>query len=206
MMKALTCATLLTLSGCATVSMVSKDAVVESEQSEESSALSESATAFNTRAEARGWVGEPRGLMDFARVLLGGSGNGGAKSGTYADRISASEADPADVFETITADAGAAHAAFSEVEALARTVLDSGEVLRSDLINFETALVTAQKCYRGFSEAAGIVAARDKDGLDVTEAALDEFAGAIDTARDMADRLAGAYAARDSESGGDAAS
>ena len=75
---------------------------------------------------------------------------------------------------------------------------------RSDLINFETALVTAQKCYRGFSEAVGLVAARDRSGLDETETALSAFAAEIDTARKTADKLADAYAS-DSEPTEDAA-
>ena len=195
MMKALTCAALLTLSGCATVSMVSTDAIVESECSVESSELAEAATAFNTRAEARGWVGEPRGLMDFAKVLLGGgSEDGGTTAGTYADQISAANAPVTDVFQTIIADSNAAQTAFSEVDTLARTLLGSDDVMRSDLIAFERALVTAQKSYRGFSEAAGIAAEREKTGLEAAETALAAYAGTIDAARQTADDLADAYA------------
>ncbi len=196
---------MLTLSGCATVSMVSQDALVESEQTVESSALAESAKAFNTRAEAQGWIGEPRGLMDFAKVLFGGeNGDTDTKSGTYADRISASEGEPVEVYETISSDTASARRAFTEVGDLAQTLLDEGDVTRSDLINFETALVTAQKCYRGFSEAVGLVAARDRSGLDETETALSAFAAEIDTARKTADKLADAYAS-DSEPTEDAA-
>ena len=186
---------MLTLSGCATVSMVSRDAVVLNEQTVESSALAESAKAFNTRAEAQGWIGEPRGLMDFAKVLFGGDESGNdTTNGTYAERISASDGEPAVVYEAISSDTASARRAFTEVGNLAQTLLDEGEVSRSDLINFETALVTAQKCYRGFSEAVGLVAARDRSGLAETEAALTAFATEIDAARKTADKLADAYA------------
>ena len=186
------------LTGCATVSMVSTDAIVETERSDESSALAESARAFNTRAEAQGWVGEPRSLMDFASVLFSGnSEQTGRKAGTYAERIAASDEDVATVFETITDDARSTLQAFSEVQTVADTLLDENDVVRTDLINFETALVTAQKSYRGFAEATGIAANRGDEGLDETEAALKELAAAVDTARKTADRLADAYALED---------
>lgn len=197
MIKALTFAALLSLTGCATVSMVSKEAIVETNASAGSSELVRSAKAFTRTAEAEGWVGEQRGLMDYASALFSSESKDGSGNGaSYAVRISASEAEPAQVFETVTADATAASQGFAEIQSLASDRLASGTVVRQDLIHFETALVTAQKVHRAFAEATGIAAehAGEVSGLDTADRALADFAARIDAASETADELADAYA------------
>ena len=184
--------------------MVSSDAVVESDRAEHSIALEESATAFNTRAESRGWVSEDGGLFDTLRKVFMSDNTDGDAAGTYAERVGASVAPVTDVYEKIADDAEAATQAFEDVQQVADRLLKTGDCSRADLINFETAMVTAQKSYRGFSEAAGIAAGRDSAGIEGAEAALQMLASTIDTARETADALADAYATpafeRDEES------
>lgn len=178
--------------------MVSTDAVVESDVSAESKALAESSDAFTTRAEARGWVGASRSWMDIASGIFGGD-SGDDAGASYAGRIGATQEEPSSVFETIRSDAESAQSAFAEVQQQADRLLNAGKVRRADITSFEKALVTAQKSYRGFSKATGLAAQRGRDGLKDAEQALETFATSIDTAREKADTLADAYAARDTE-------
>lgn len=195
MMKVLSCVSVLLLTGCATVSMVSKEAVIETEMNSEQSALRESADAFKTSAETKGWVTESRGLMDFANILFGGSSEQTDRPATsYAEEIEAASANPAAVFTTIETDARAAANELEALDALATELLSSDGVDRADVISFESALVVAQKSYRSFSEAAGIAGARSDDGIAGAELALAQFATTIDMARKSADQLASAYA------------
>ncbi|MEQ9315413.1 MAG: hypothetical protein RLN72_06130 [Henriciella sp.] len=195
MMKVLSCVSVLLLTGCATVSMVSQEAVIETETNSEQSALRESAEAFKANAETKGWVTESRGIMDFANILFGGSSEQTDRpAANYAEQIDAANADPAAVFTMIETDARAAATDLQALDELATTLLASAEVDRSDVISFEGALVVAQKSYRSFSEAAGIAGARSDDGLAGAELALAQFATTIDMARNSADQLASAYA------------
>ena len=186
--------------------MVSTDSVVESDISAQSKALAESSEAFTTRAEARGWIGASRSWMDIATGIFGGESGDDAAAGSYAGRVGATEDAPASVFEAIRSDADSALSAFSDVQQQADRLLESGTVERFDITHFEQALVTAQKSYRGFSKATGLAAQRGRTGLKEAEQSLDAFAAAIDTARDTADTLADAYAARDRDTARDTAS
>ena len=126
MIKVLTLTALLTLTGCATVSMVSKEAVVETQAAAEASELSKSAKAFTKTAEAEGWAGEQRGLMDFASALFSSDDDSSqSKTSSYAERISASEAAPAQVFETVAADVATAAEAFAGIQTLADQLLSA---------------------------------------------------------------------------------
>ena len=200
MMKAIPCAAFFLLSACATVSMVSQEAVVETGADTQASALGQSADEFTQTAAEEGWVSEQRSLMDFANILFGGDSEQTDRNpASYAERISAAEAEVADVFSTVTADTRNAAEAFSQIQLLSSAALVDGTVTRNDLISFETALVTAQKSHRSFAEATGIAAGRGTQGLGPAEAALADFAAAIDRARGSADKLAEAYASSSSD-------
>lgn len=203
MMKAISLATALMLSGCATVSMVSKTAVIESETTEQQSELRLASEKFQETAESEGWVSESRSLVDFASILFGGkSEQTDRASDSYAERVSATDAELPAVYQQISADALQASSGLEALDLIARSILAGDDVSRADLISFESALVVAQKSYRSFAEATGIAQARGEDGLDGTDIALMRFAEAIDAARKSADNMATAYA---SESKSDSA-
>lgn len=190
----LCCLSTLLMTGCATVSMVSQEAVVETGATEAQSEVRKSAEAFETLAETEGWVSENGGLAGLAGMLFGDDGDAGEKTAsTYAERVSASDGKPAAVFGTVATDAEKAARALEDLDQLASDLLKAGDVRRADLISFESALVTAQKCYRSFSEATGVAEERGRDGLDRAEEALKDLASAIDTARQSADSMADAY-------------
>ena len=192
----LLCISALALSGCATVSMVSQEAVVETEATAVQSDVNKSARAFEDLAETEGWVSGGGGLAGLADMLFGSDDDGARKenaSTTYAERVSAGSAEPASVYDAIASDADKAAKSLTELEQLANELLKAGDVRRTDLISFEGALVTAQKSYRSFSEATGLTEERGNDGIERAEDALKDFAGVIDAARRSADDMANAY-------------
>ena len=207
MMKALACISLLFLSGCATVSMVSKESVVQTEAAANSSLLRESSESFKLVAVEEGWVNESRSLMDFANILFGGeSEQTGREVDSYADLINAADGGEATVYSRIEADATRAADDLAVLVYLADECAASGEVMRADLISYESALVVAQKSYRSFAKAAGIAGKSDSEARANAEEALSALAARIDEARLTADKLADAYASRDTGVNGAAAS
>ncbi|MAN74592.1 MAG: hypothetical protein CME85_01375 [Henriciella sp.] len=175
--------------------MVSKQAIVETEITQNQSEVRQKSEAFETLAQNEGWVSETGGMAGLAHMLFGSDGKQQASSAqTYAEKVAASSGDPAEVYSAVADDATRAAATLGELDRLADTLLDNGNVARIDLISFESALVTAQKSYRNFAEATGLVETRGKDGLPAAEDALRKFARTIDGARASADLMAGAYA------------
>lgn len=175
--------------------MVSKQAIVETEITQNQSEVRQKAEAFETLAQNEGWVSESGGMAGLAHMLFGSGEDQQASSmPTYADRVSASEDKPVEVYRAVARDAKRAADTLGELDRIAGQLLQNGNVARSDLISFESALVTAQKSYRNFAEATGLVETRGKDGLPAAEDALRKFARTIDGARASADLMAGAYA------------
>ncbi|MCH2458230.1 MAG: hypothetical protein MK186_09275 [Henriciella sp.] len=196
------CLATLALTGCTTVSMVSKQAIVETELTDQQSEVRERAQAFEAMAADEGWVRQAGGLSGLADMLFGAEQSASdASSLSYAQTIAASAEEPAAIYATVEADASAAARSLQELDLIATALLQSGDVQRADLISFESALVTAQKCYRSFAEATGVVEGAASRERRETEAALRLLAGVIDGARLSADQMAAAYA--DAETAGE---
>lgn len=194
-MKALACISLIFLSGCATVSMVSKESFVQTEASANSSLLRESSESFKLAAVEQGWVSESRSLMDFANILFGGqSEESDREVHSYAELVEAGDGEVDAVYRRIGADARKASDELAVLVQLAKACAESDEVMRADLISYESALVTAQKSYRSFAKAVGIAGESDSEARAEAEDALAAFAATIDNARVTADDLASAYA------------
>lgn len=192
------CLATLALTGCTTVSMVSKQAIVETELTAQQSEVRERAEAFEAMAADEGWVMQAGGLSGLADMLFGADQSAtDVTSQSYAQTIAASAEEPAAIFATVEADAATAARSLQELDLIATALLESGEVQRADLISFESALVTAQKCYRSFAEATGVVEGEASRERRETEAALRVLANVIDGARISADQMAAAYAAND---------
>lgn len=64
---------------------------------------------------------------------------------------------------------------------------------RGDVVSFERALVRAQMAHRGFQEALDLVSVRADMDVAPIAAEIESFAGMIDDARVIADRLADRY-------------
>lgn len=187
--------TLAALSGCATVSMVPGKTVVETEITTEQSQLRDVSEAYVTHAKNENWVTPSGGLLGFAKVLIDGSSDEKAPM-NYAEFIEAETGETSELYARIGVDMTSAKNGLSVVTQQALAAIDAGPAskssLRRDVVSYESALVAAQKSRRNFTKAISIVAERSDDQIEITDQALAELDGAIDTARDMADRLAAA--------------
>ena len=188
---------LLLTAGCATVSLVPGQAVVEASLSKEQSELRKASDAYIEQAEAEKWVKPSSGLMGFARILVDGNKDD-ARAIEYTDYIEANTADVALTIDRIAGDIGRAQTGLETVLAeAAQFSVDADydkKSLRTDVTQFEKALVTAQQSRRSFAKAISVVAKRDASDVKAADTALAEFDHAIDKARQTADWLANAYA------------
>lgn len=188
------------LAGCATVSMVPGEALVQAGLSQNQSALREASNAYCDQAVDAGWVKSNGGLAGLANTLINGITNDQAKANTYAARIGADSEAPALVLARIVSDSQAARAGLGKVSREANTLLEEAgahTATRADVMSYERALVRAQMAYRSFQGALGEVSARSDMDMDTApvDKELDAFEDVIDTARDTADQLADKYAA-----------
>ena len=186
------------LGACATVSMVSSEATVETGLTAEQSSLRKVSDAYIDLAERKHWVAKSGGLLGFARVLMDGSSNDG-KDGAYAAELQSAavtiEAQEARLREDIEGATHGLNVATMEAEKLFEADLPA-KSLRADLVSYESALVTAKKARRTF---VSTLAQLEIDGAAATTDALTAFDSSIDEARDAADKLADLAANRKDE-------
>jgi len=183
------------LGGCATVSMVASEAMVETDLSSNSSSLRKVSDAYTELAERKSWVAKNKGILGFARVLMDGAADSEENDANpYAKQVQENAALSSAQIEFIRVDIeGASHGldvATMEVGKLFSTE-QSAKSLRADLLSYETALVTAKKARRTFVET---LAELEIGNATPASSALAGFDVSIDKARDAADKLA-AYAA-----------
>ena len=192
------CIAALLVSGCATVSMTTGEAVVKTEMSAEQSALRVASNDFCEKAEQRGWVAKATSIFGFANKLINGdtAEDKAEAERDYAALIGADTDAPTAVFERIAKDAKAARAGLLKVTGTASGVIAGKADIagRGDVMSYERALVNAQKSHRAFSKAADLAAMRAGGVPQETEAALANLANEIDAARETADVLADRYA------------
>ena len=186
------------LGACATVSMVSSEATVETGLTAEQSSLRKVSDAYIDLAERKHWVAKSGGLLGFARVLMDGSSDDG-KDGAYAAELQSAavtvEAQEARLREDIEGATHGLNVATMEAEKLFEVDLPA-KSLRADLVSYESALVTAKKARRTF---VSTLAQLEIDGAAATTDALTAFDSSIDEARDAADKLADLAADRKDE-------
>ena len=181
--------------GCATVSMVASEAMVETNLTNEKSSLRKVSDAYTDRAERENWIAKSAGILGFARVLMDGASEEEQDSASpYTLQVKADAPSGSDQIDLIRADIeSAAHGldvATMEAEKLYGTDR-SAKALRADLVSYESALVTAKKARRTFIDT---LTALEMDDANVASYALTELDLSIDNASDAADKLA-TYAA-----------
>lgn len=179
------------LAGCATVSMVASEALVETDLASEDTSLRKVSDAYTDLAERKNWVEKSAGILGFARMLMDGSDDRDQGSDlVYLENVQNTSADIKAQLDLIRADIeGAAHGldvATMEAEKLFETER-SAKTLRADLVSYESALVTAKKARRTFVTTLTELAMAD---ANPTTYALAEFDNSIDAANDAADKLA----------------
>jgi len=181
----------VSLSGCATVSMVASEATVETGLTVEESSLRKVSSAYTDLAERKNWIEESKGLLDFARVLMNGASDDKADGDeSYSAQVQAQGGAALDQAKFIRADIeSASHGldvATMEAEKLFGTAAPA-KALRADLVSYESALVTAKKARRTFISALSDI---EMAGANPTTYALAQLDVSIDTANDAADKLA----------------
>ena len=179
------------LGGCATVSMVSSQAVVETGLTSEKSSLRDVSDAYTALAERKNWVTKSNGLLGFARVLMDGASNDDQTPELkYSEQLQNDDTASTVQIGQLRADIESAthglNVATMEAEKL--QIADaSAKSLRADLVSYESALVTAKKARRSFVTA---LMDYDETEADAASDALAEFDASIDRARQAADKLA----------------
>lgn len=181
----------VSLSGCATVSMVASEATVETDLTAEESSLRKVSSAYTDLAERKNWIEENTGLLGFARVLLNGTSDEETNGQeTYLDQVQSQSEARSEQADFIRTDIeGAAHGldvATMEVEKLFGADRKA-KALRADLVSYESALVTAKKARRTFISALTDIEMADANPTTYALAQLDV---SIDAASDAADKLA----------------
>ncbi|MBO6687051.1 MAG: hypothetical protein NXH70_14640 [Hyphomonas sp.] len=179
------------LGACATVSMVSSEAVVETGLSSQQSSLREVSDAYTDMAEREKWVAKSGGLLGFARVLMdGASDNDATPTMKYTDDLQAASASRSQQVMQLRGDIESAthglNVATMEAEKLFGTEM-TAKRLRADLVSYESALVTAKKARRTF---VGALTEYEQEELEGASDALTAFDNSIDSASDAADKLA----------------
>lgn len=180
------------LGACATVSMVSSEATVETGLAVEQSSLQKVSDAYIDLAERKNWVAKNKGLLGFARVLMDGvSGDEEADGESYAADLQHGEHATQLRDDILSATHGLNVATMEAEKLLGASV--SAKALRSDLVSYESALVTAKKARRTFVTVLSEV----ETGAETPAAdALTAFESSIDKASSVADQLADYSAAR----------
>ena len=192
------CVSLCVLAGCATVSVVPGEASFETSLTKSQSQLRQASNAYCEQVVTAGWVEEADGLATLADTLMHGRTEVAGTPGFYATRIGTESKAPALVLARIISDSQSARKGLAGVRAEAEAVLRSGDQNasnRGDVMSFERALVRAQMAHRGFQEALDLVSVRADMDVKPIAAEIEAFAGEIDDARVIADRLADRYIA-----------
>jgi len=179
------------LGACATVSMVSSEAVVETGLTSEQSSLRQVSEAYTDLAERKNWVSKSDGLLGFARVLMDGvSGNDAAPELQYLEDLQADgmsrNQQVMRLGEDIDSAAHGLNVATMEAEKLYGSEA-TARSLRADLVSYESALVTAKKARRTFVQTLSGFEQEELVGVSTSLAAFDT---SIKGASDAADKLA----------------
>ena len=194
-------AAVLSLGGCATVSVIPGAAPAQEIVSIQQSELRTAASSFSDVAVDRGWIQRDPGLMRFAQVLAHGNdtlSEAEATQVSYAALIGVGEREPDSIVMSLASDVNEASSLMATLSQAALTFLDvdlaeRGNTSRADLVSFERTLVQAQKVRRTFADTLFAIGDADTSSVD---AAMVKFDRQIDRARLIADRLAREYTSR----------
>lgn len=172
------------LAGCATVS-VYEPTEAEVSLTEDQSILRTAAEAYCREARAKGLATGEASLTALADMLTGKNSNENA----YWRKIGADKSAPASVVSRVRADMNLSAKGLTDLETMARALLGSSKPSKSDVSEFEKALIHARQARDSFSDALAQVNKRSDREYQITLelTPLDE---ALDKARETADELA----------------
>ncbi len=176
------------LAGCATVS-VYEPVEAEISLTDDQSLLRKASEAYCKDAKTKGLATGEASLSALADMLTGKD----ASEGAYWKRIGADKSAPATVVSRVRADMNVSAKGLVDLDTMARALLGSSKPNKSDVSEFEKALIHARQARDSFSDALAQVNKRsDREYQIMLELTpLDE---ALGKARLTADELASARA------------
>ena len=176
------------LGGCATVS-VYEPVSAEVSLTEDQSALRKAADAYCKDAREKGLATGEASLTALADMLTGKE----STEGSYWKRIGADRSAPASVVSRVRADMSLSAKGLSDLETMARSLMTSSKPTRSDVSEFERALIHARQARDSYSDALAQVNKRsDREYQIMLE--LTPLDSVLSKARGTADELAAARA------------
>jgi hypothetical protein len=182
----LSIALLAPLAGCATVS-VYEPSSAEISLTAQQSDLHKASDAYCEATRSKGLAAGEASFGTIAGILTGSSGDRNA----YWRRIGADESAPAIAANRIRADMTEAARGLADLSRLARTMMSADRPTKSDVAQFERALIHARQARDSLSDAFAEVNKRADSHYQIA-AELTPLDAAIATARATADEMAAA--------------
>lgn len=182
-------AMLAPLGGCATVSVYDAAASGEISLTEQQSDLHKASDAYCEEARARGLATGETSLGTIAGMLTGKTDDKSA----YWRKIGAERSAPSSVVSRVRADMNGTSKGLLDLDKLARTMMGSAKPTRSDVSQFERALIHARQARDSFADALTHVNARSAREYQIA-LELTPLDAAMAKARTTADELAAARA------------
>ena len=174
------------LAGCATVS-VYQPTEAEISLTDDQSLLRKAADEYCKTARAKGLATGEASLTALADMLTGKD----ATANSYWKRIGADTSAPATVVSRVRADMTTSAKGLTDLDTMARALLGSSRPTKSDVSEFEKALIHARQSRDSFSDALEQVNKRSDREYQIT-LELTPLDQALDRARNTADELAAA--------------
>ena len=172
------------LGGCATVS-VYEPVSAEVSLTEDQSQLRKAADTYCKDARDKGLATGEASLTALADMLTGKE----PADGSYWKRIGADRAAPASVVSRVRADMNTSAKGLIALETMARSLMGSSKPTRSDVSEFERALIHARQARDSFSDALAQVNKRSDREYQI-RLELTPLDDALSRARVTADELA----------------
>ncbi|MEM1390026.1 MAG: hypothetical protein AAGG45_03015 [Pseudomonadota bacterium] len=198
------CASVLTLAGCATVSMApAAQVIVSSSVTENQSEFRETCSEFSNDVYERDLITKRNGVSQVFNMLAFGD-RIETKDTAYFERVQIESAPVPVVYKTVEADAQWATRNLNDITGQVAELLeiaaldDSAMSLRKDLVAFEEVLVLSKKVRLSFIDVMSQLESGSSLERNAAEVAIADYEAAIDKASKYIDRLSDAYAQTDS--------
>jgi hypothetical protein len=173
------------LGACATVSVYEPSAAAEIALTAAQSDLHKASAAYCDSARGKGLATGEAGLGSLANIFTGKDSDKNA----YWRRIGADRSAPASVVSRVRADMGESAKGLSDLTTLARSMMGKTQPTKTDVNEFEKALIHARQARDSFSDALSQVNKRSNREYQITDE-LTPLDDALARARSTADALA----------------
>lgn len=176
---------LAAVSGCATIAVYEPSTTAEISLTAQQSELHKAADAFGQESRRKGLATGEASLGQLASMLSGKQDD----SRAYWKKIGADKSAPQSVVSRVRADLGDTVSGLTNLNTLARRMMAKTQPAKTDVAEFEKALIHARQARDSFSDAIAHVNKRSARMYEANDelAALDT---ALASARSIADEMA----------------